>query len=169
MGYYAGMLAYYWVLATPAVGFLFGCYLYVAVNLFHCHYDEAFSALRIPHYKGFSRLHLTPSGDLVIYALAMDQVKVSKICSDRQNKVVFYSSLNLCCIQRLLYEEHSGKSLWTVEPFTTTQKADLLPMYLVSWFCHQCEDLQTTTECERDTDCPVSAIFTYKEDQGRSS
>lgn len=74
MGYYAGMLAYYWVLATPAVGFLFGCYLYVAVNVFHCHYDEAFSALRIPHYKGFSRLHLTPTGDLIIYALAMDQV-----------------------------------------------------------------------------------------------
>lgn len=74
MGYYAGMLAYYWVLATPAVGFLFGCYLYVAVNLFHCHYDEAFSALRIPHYKGFSRLHLTAKGDLVVYALAMDQV-----------------------------------------------------------------------------------------------
>lgn len=81
MGYYAGMLAYYWVLATPAVGLLFGCYLYVAVNLFHCHYDEAFSALRIPHYKGFSRLHLTPSGDLVIYALAMDQVRPQH-CSD---------------------------------------------------------------------------------------
>lgn len=74
MGYYAGMLAYYWVLVTPAVGLLFGCYLYVAVNLFHCHYDEAFSALRIPHYKGFSRLHLTREGNLVIYALAMDQV-----------------------------------------------------------------------------------------------
>ena len=73
IGYYCGMLAYYWVLATPAVGFLFGCYLYVAVNIFHVHYDEAFSALRIPHYKGFSRLHLTPEGDLVIYALAMDQ------------------------------------------------------------------------------------------------
>ena len=73
IGYYCGMLAYYWVLATPAVGFLFGCYLYVAVNIFHVHYDEAFSALRIPHYKGFSRLHLTQEGDLVIYALAMDQ------------------------------------------------------------------------------------------------
>ena len=73
IGYYCGMLAYYWVLATPAVGFLFGCYLYVAVNMFHVHYDEAFSALRIPHYKGFSRLHLTQEGDLVIYALAMDQ------------------------------------------------------------------------------------------------
>lgn len=72
--YYMGMLAYYWVLATPPVGFLFGCYLYIAVNWFHVHYDEAFSALRIPHFKGFSRLHISPTGDLHIYSLAMDKV-----------------------------------------------------------------------------------------------
>ena len=69
-----GMLAYYWVLATPAVGFLFGCYLYIAVNWFHVHYDEAFSALRIPNFKGFSRLHINTDGDLEIYGLAMDKV-----------------------------------------------------------------------------------------------
>lgn len=32
-GYYLGVLAYYWVLATPTVGFLFGCYLFLSVNL----------------------------------------------------------------------------------------------------------------------------------------
>lgn len=73
-GYYGGMLAYYWVLATPVWGLLFGCYLYVAVNIFHVHYDEAFSALRIPDFKGFSRLHISPSGDLHVYSLAMDKV-----------------------------------------------------------------------------------------------
>lgn len=31
-GYYLGTLAYYWLLATPTVGFLFGCYLYISVN-----------------------------------------------------------------------------------------------------------------------------------------
>ena len=72
--YYMGMLAYYWVLATPAVGFLFGCYLYIAVNWFHVHYDEAFSALRIPNFKGFSRLHINADGDLEVYGLAMDKV-----------------------------------------------------------------------------------------------
>ena len=72
--YYVGMLAYYWVLATPTIGFLFGCYLYVCVNWFHLHYDEAFSSLRIPHYKGFSRLHITPEGTLHVYSLGMDQV-----------------------------------------------------------------------------------------------
>jgi hypothetical protein len=71
--YYLGMLAYYWVLATPSVGFLFGCYLYLSVNWFHVHYDEAFSSLQIPHHKGFSRLHITAEGDLHIYGLAMDQ------------------------------------------------------------------------------------------------
>ena len=77
--YYLGMLAYYWVLATPAVGFLFGCYLYIAVNWFHVHYDEAFSALRIPNFKGFSRLHINRDGDLEVYGLAMDKVK-SMLC-----------------------------------------------------------------------------------------
>lgn len=75
-----GMLAYYWVLATPAVGFLFGCYLYIAVNWFHVHYDEAFSALRIPNFKGFSRLHINTNGDLEIYGLAMDKVKPMTFC-----------------------------------------------------------------------------------------
>ena len=72
---FLGSLAYYWVLATPAVGFLFGCYLYIAVNWFHVHYDEAFSALRIPNFKGFSRLHINTDGDLEIYGLAMDKVQ----------------------------------------------------------------------------------------------
>ncbi|KAK9823894.1 hypothetical protein WJX72_006230 [[Myrmecia] bisecta] len=72
--YYLGMLAYYWVLVTPAVAFIFGCYLYICVNWFHVHYDEAFSSLRIPHYKGFSRIHINTDGDLEIYGLAMDKV-----------------------------------------------------------------------------------------------
>ena len=70
------MLAYYWVLATPTIGLLFGFYLYLSVNWFHVHFDEAFSSLRIPHHKGFSRLHITPTGDLEIHGLAMDKVRL---------------------------------------------------------------------------------------------
>ncbi len=77
--YYLGMLAYYWVLVTPSVGFLFGCYLYLSVNWFHVHYDEAFSSLQIPHHKGFSRIHVTPEGDLHIYGLAIDKVCLCSI------------------------------------------------------------------------------------------
>ena len=80
--YYLGMLAYYWVLVTPSVGFLFGCYLYMSVNWFHVHYDEAFSSLQIPHHKGFSRIHVTPEGDLHIYGLAIDKVGIHQLCED---------------------------------------------------------------------------------------
>ena len=46
LGYYIGMLCYYWVLATPAVGWLFGCYLYICVNWFGVHYDEVRCSLQ---------------------------------------------------------------------------------------------------------------------------
>lgn len=74
LGYYLGMLAYYWVLATPAIAAIFGCYLYVCVCWFHVHFDEGFSSLRIPHHKGFLRLHISKEGKLHIWALAIDQV-----------------------------------------------------------------------------------------------
>ena len=94
--YYLGMLAYYWVLATPAVGFLFGCYLYIAVNWFHVHYDEAFSALRIPNFKGFSRLHINTKGDLEIYGLAMDKV-ILWLCTTRLLHHACYMYLPIVC------------------------------------------------------------------------
>ncbi|EFJ44074.1 hypothetical protein VOLCADRAFT_65342, partial [Volvox carteri f. nagariensis] len=74
LSYYAGMLAYYWLLATPAVGFVFGLYLYISVCWFHVHYDEAFSSLREVSCKSFCRLHIGPSGDLQLYTLALDEV-----------------------------------------------------------------------------------------------
>jgi hypothetical protein len=77
LAYYAGMLAYYWLLATPAMGFVFGLYLYICVNWFHVHYDEAFSALRVASYKAISRMHITPDGDLEIYTLGRDETPTS--------------------------------------------------------------------------------------------
>jgi hypothetical protein len=65
------MLAYYWLLAIPAMGFVFGLYLYIAVCWFHVHYDEAFSALRIANFKGLTRLHITRDGDLEIFSLGV--------------------------------------------------------------------------------------------------
>ncbi|GMH37404.1 hypothetical protein BSKO_05277 [Bryopsis sp. KO-2023] len=77
VGYYMGMLGYYWLLAPPAIGQVFGLYLYVCCCIFHIHYDEAFSALRIQDYKGFSRFHITPNGDLELFSLAVKQVPTS--------------------------------------------------------------------------------------------
>jgi hypothetical protein len=57
--YYGGMLAYFWLLATPAVGLVFGTYLFMSVTYAGVHYDEAFSSLRVPHYKSMTRMHIT--------------------------------------------------------------------------------------------------------------
>lgn len=72
--YYVSVLPYFWVLATPVVGAVFGLYLYVALNVFECHYNEAFSALRISSYKNFVRLHITPTGDLEVFAFGIDKM-----------------------------------------------------------------------------------------------
>ena len=74
LSFYGGLLAYYWILATPVVGLLFGAYLYISCNGLGVHYDEAFSALRLPGHKGFARLRILPSGDLVLYAVGVASV-----------------------------------------------------------------------------------------------
>ena len=74
LGYYIGVLLYFWVLATPTVGFLFGVYLYVSGNWLHVHYDESFSALQVEDRKAFIRMHIDSSGDLSIYALGLKEV-----------------------------------------------------------------------------------------------
>lgn len=68
------VLPYFWVLATPVVGAVFGAYLYVSLNVFECHYNEAFSALRISSYKNFLRLHVQPNGDLEVFAFGIDKM-----------------------------------------------------------------------------------------------
>lgn len=77
LGYYLGMLGYYWLFAPPVMGLVFGLYLYISCCLFHLHADEAFSALRVQNHKGFTRLHITPNGDLEVYSLAVNVVPTS--------------------------------------------------------------------------------------------
>jgi hypothetical protein len=38
------------------------------------HYDEAFSSLQVPHFKGFCRFHVTKAGDLEMFGLALEKV-----------------------------------------------------------------------------------------------
>lgn len=72
--YYASTFLYFWVLSTPVVSLIFGCYLYVCINWFNIHFDEAFSSLRIANYKSFTRFHLTKAGELEVFTLAVDKV-----------------------------------------------------------------------------------------------
>lgn len=72
--YYASVFLYFWVLSTPVVSLVFGSYLYICVNWLRLHFDEAFSSLRIANYKAFTRFHITTSGDLEVFTLAVDKV-----------------------------------------------------------------------------------------------
>lgn len=78
--YYTSMFVYFWVFSTPVVSLIFGSYLYICINWFHIHFDEAFSSLRIANYKAFTRFHITKDGDLEVFTLAVD--KVNKIVTD---------------------------------------------------------------------------------------
>ncbi|KAK1302783.1 hypothetical protein QJS10_CPB12g01574 [Acorus calamus] len=72
--YYASVFLYFWVLSTPVVSLIFGSYLYICINWFHIHFDEAFSSLRIANYKAFTRFHIMQNGDLEVFTLAVDKV-----------------------------------------------------------------------------------------------
>ncbi|KAL0366168.1 UNVERIFIED_CONTAM: hypothetical protein Sradi_3506900 [Sesamum radiatum] len=72
--YYASVFLYFWVFSTPIVSLIFGSYLYICINWFHIHFDEAFSSLRIANYKSFTRFHITSKGDLEVFTLAVDKV-----------------------------------------------------------------------------------------------
>ncbi|EFJ24167.1 hypothetical protein SELMODRAFT_102099 [Selaginella moellendorffii] len=72
--YYSSVFLYFWVFSTPVVSFIFGSYLYTCINWLNLHFDEAFSSLRIANYKSFLRCHVTKTGDLEVYTLAVDKV-----------------------------------------------------------------------------------------------
>ncbi|KAJ3678324.1 hypothetical protein LUZ60_002127 [Juncus effusus] len=72
--YYVSVFTYFWVFSTPIVSLLFGSYLYVCINWFGIHFDEAFSSLRIANYKALTRFHVTKEGDLEVFTLAVDRV-----------------------------------------------------------------------------------------------
>jgi hypothetical protein len=56
--FYLGVVLYFFVLAVPAAATVLGLYLTLSVNVVGAHWNEAFSALRIPSYKNFVRLHI---------------------------------------------------------------------------------------------------------------
>jgi hypothetical protein len=69
-----------WRVASFVVGgylvgpFVFGLYLLLSVSLFGLHQNEAFSALRIPHYKNFLRIRINPDRTLDIFPIGLQCV-----------------------------------------------------------------------------------------------
>lgn len=70
------------VLASLGIGvggfvvgsYIMGLYLLVSLKLFGRHWNEAFSALAIPDWKHFLRLHIAENGDLTIYPVGIERV-----------------------------------------------------------------------------------------------
>jgi hypothetical protein len=64
-------------------GTLFGIYLWVSLNKFHIHQNEAFSALSCPDYKNFLRCKFNAEG-----ALEISVIGIEKTAPDNQKHPV---------------------------------------------------------------------------------
>lgn len=53
---------------------IMGVYLFVSLNFFGRHHNEAFSSLKIADYKNFLRLKIEENGDLIIYPIGVRRV-----------------------------------------------------------------------------------------------
>jgi hypothetical protein len=53
---------------------IMGLYLFVSLNIFGRHHNEAFSAIKIKGYKNFVRLKIEENGDLVIFPVGVDRI-----------------------------------------------------------------------------------------------
>jgi hypothetical protein len=59
-----------WVIGSM----IMGLYLFVSLNVFGRHHNDAFSAIKIADYKNFLRLTIEENGDLVIYPIGIKKV-----------------------------------------------------------------------------------------------
>jgi hypothetical protein len=62
------------VLGGPVGSFILGVYLFVSIQMFGRHGNEAFSSLKIQDFKEWLRLRIDTAGNLTIYAIAIDRV-----------------------------------------------------------------------------------------------
>lgn len=59
-----------WVVGS----FVMGLYLFISLNVFGRHSEEAFSSLKIEDYKHFLRMHLADDGSLTIHPIKLERV-----------------------------------------------------------------------------------------------
>ena len=53
---------------------ILGVYLYLSLNVFGRHANEAFSSLAIPDFKNFLRMRIEDNGDLTIFPIGLRRV-----------------------------------------------------------------------------------------------
>ena len=59
-----------WIIGS----FIMGIYLFISLNIFSHHHNEAFSSLKIADYKNFIRMQINECGDLIIYPIGVKKV-----------------------------------------------------------------------------------------------
>lgn len=64
------MFATGWIVGSE----IMGVYLWISLNFFKRHQNEAFSSLHIPDYKNFLRLHISKDGKLTIFPVGIKTV-----------------------------------------------------------------------------------------------
>lgn len=64
------MLFFGWLIGS----LIMGTYLFISLNIFHRHANEAFSSLAIPDWKNFLRIRISANGDLTIYPIGVPKV-----------------------------------------------------------------------------------------------
>jgi hypothetical protein len=69
-----GIIVLIGILGGVVAATIMGVYLLACLNLTGQHWNEAFSALRIRHYKNFLRLRIDPAGRLTIYPIGVSYV-----------------------------------------------------------------------------------------------
>lgn len=65
---------------------IMGCYLFLSLNLFGRHHNEAFSSLRIQDWKNFIKIKIDSKGTLTIYPIGIKRVpRKWKACNSNQS------------------------------------------------------------------------------------
>ncbi|AUM65358.1 hypothetical protein C0R09_12955 [Brevibacillus laterosporus] len=59
-----------WVIGSS----IMGLYLYISLNVFGRHSNEAFSSLKVEDWKNFLRIHIDKEGNLTIYPIGLEKI-----------------------------------------------------------------------------------------------
>jgi len=62
------------LVSASATATMFGLYLLLMLNVFKRHWNEAFSSLRIRHYKSFLRIRIAQDGSLAVFPVGLEHV-----------------------------------------------------------------------------------------------
>src|SRR5262249_52366467 len=65
-----------------------GLYLFLMLNVFSRHWNEAFSSLAIPDWKNFLRLKIESNGTLTIYPIGIAKVPRTRAARNRNPRAV---------------------------------------------------------------------------------